>query len=180
MVVLWYDPCSKNGVKFSLWKHSMHCFYGFRTGKTHIYNSCIACVHLVICFRPTVALPDSPCPMSIASREPEIPLANDRRSPSPTQQTYSACNQRISERFFLIIGYVLSLFCVDSLLASEDILCLKLFVAFEGNNSWISNRSYVRTEESVKMERDISYRRTTIVLKRNVNFILAPTVWQFV
>ena len=66
-------------------------------------------VHLLICFRPTVSLPDSPCPMSIASREAEIQLAIDRSSPSPAQQTYSAWNQCISERLFLILGYVLSI-----------------------------------------------------------------------
>ena len=59
-------------------------------------------------FRPIVSLPDSPCPMLIASREPEIQLTINRSSPSPAQQTYSAWNQRISERFFLILGYILS------------------------------------------------------------------------
>ena len=70
-------------------------------------------VHLVICFRPTVSLPDSPCPMSIASREPEILLAIDRSSPSPTQQNYSTWNQHISERFFLIPQDTIMLLCLS-------------------------------------------------------------------
>ena len=47
-VVLRYEPCSKNGVKFLLRKRSTHCLYGFRTGETHVYNSCIACQILFI------------------------------------------------------------------------------------------------------------------------------------
>ena len=113
-----YYSCStvrtvfKKRDKILLQKRSMHCFYGFWTGETltHLYNSCIACQTLFIlwCFRPIVSLPDGPCPMPIASREPEMQLAIDWSSPTLAQQTYSAWNQRISERFFLILGYVLS------------------------------------------------------------------------
>ena len=106
-VVLQYEPSSKNGVKFLPRKRSMHHFYGFWTGETHVYRMSNT-VHLVICFRPTVSLADSPCPTSIASQEPEIQLATDRSSPSPTQQTYSVWNQHISERFFLILENILS------------------------------------------------------------------------
>ena len=82
------------------------------------------------------------CPMSIAARESEIHSAIDRLSPSPAQQTYSVWNQRISGRFFLILGYVLFtglcyvpvFFCIDSLLASEDMLHRKLLVTFETVN----------------------------------------------
>ena len=78
-------------------------------------------VHLVICFRPTVSLPDE------LFDEPEIQLAIDQSSPSPAQQTYSNWNEKFSEfldMFYLqalVIGQ--SLFHVDSLLASKDILC---------------------------------------------------------
>ena len=111
MVVLRFESCSKNGVKFLLRKHSTHRFYGFRTGETlaHLQqlHRMSNTLHLVIRFRPTVSLPDSPCAMSIPSWEPEILLAIDRSSPSPAQQTYNAWNQRVSEKFFLIFGYVL-------------------------------------------------------------------------
>ena len=56
----------------------------------------------------------------------------------------------------------------------RDILYQKLFVAFEASNCWISKHLYVKTEESVKTEWDISYYRTTIEQKQNINFILAP------
>ena len=60
---------------------------------------------------------------------------------------------------------------------SEDILCRKLFVAFEASNYLMSNRSYVKTEESVKTEWDVSYHRTTVVRKGNVTVpMLASTV----
>ena len=47
-VVLRYEPSSKNRVKLLLRKCSTHRFYGFRTGKTHVHNSCIACQTLFI------------------------------------------------------------------------------------------------------------------------------------
>ena len=68
------------------------------------------------------------------------------------------------------------LFCVDSLLVSKDMPGRKLHVTFDAINCWISKSSYVRTEDSVNTERDISYRRTIIERKWNVNFFLTPTV----
>ena len=124
--------------------------------------------------------------MSIASREPGIQLAIDRSSPSPSQQTYSDWNQRTSERFLLILGYVLStglsywlvFIPCQELACTQRYPCRKFFIVFEASNCWISNHSYIRTEESVKTERDISYRtcRMAVEQKRNVNFILTATV----
>ena len=132
----------------------------------------------MIRFRTTASLPGDSCPMSIAAWEPEIHSAIERSSPSPAQQTYTAWNQCISGKFFLILRYILSsglsympvfIFCVNSLLTSKDMPGRKLHVTLDAINCWISNNSYVRTEDSVKMEQDISYRRSRTKTERKLN-----------
>ena len=46
----------------------------------------------------------------------------------------------------------------------------------KANNCWISNCTFAKTGDSVKTDRNGSHRRTTVEWKRNVNFLLAPTV----
>ena len=61
-----------------------------------------------MCFRPRVSLYDNPCPVFVAFREPEIQSASGQSSPNPAPPTYSAWNYHGPEKFFLILGYVVS------------------------------------------------------------------------
>ena len=94
----------------------------------------------------------NPCPMFVAVQEPEIQLISDWSPPSPVLPTYNAWNQCCNEKFFFWFLDMLylqalaihwTLFCVDSLLLTEDMLCQKLPVACESqcrNESNYSNK----------------------------------------
>ena len=92
-------------------------------------------VQPVLCFRPRASVYDNPCPMSVAVQEPEKQPASDRLSPNPAPPTYSSWNYHDPEKFFLILGCVVSvqalaihltLFHVDSWLLTKDMSCRKL------------------------------------------------------
>ena len=104
-IVLLCQPSSKHGVKFvyaSIVR--IVSMVSRRTKNLNVYNNCIVYETLLTLL---YILGLQSCPMSIAARESEIHSEIDRLSPSPAQQTYSTWNQRISGRFFLILGYVL-------------------------------------------------------------------------
>ena len=120
-------------MKFSLQKHNTHHLhvYGSWTDEVleWLHPTCMFnAVQPVIRFRPRVSLYDNPCPMFVVVQEPEIQSAGDQSSPNPTLPTYSVWNQHGTEKFLYLQALALcsTLFNVNSLLLTKDMLCQKL------------------------------------------------------